>query len=178
MERNMKKATGWDARVRGELRKFFEFYALLATLFSLRLWLVTLRVGRRYAPTRVTVLTALTIHLFKVEKCFVAFLRVSQRAFWPKCFLCYLASFSAIQKIFSCCFTLLLFFILVGRQRARRAVEAGPFFSHHQGYCSRSSTVQPPHPCGLSCGASLVGRRPPPGLCIGSPVTGCFHGSG
>ena len=30
----------------------------------------------------------------------------------------------------------------------------------------------------LSCGATLPGRRPPPGLCTGSPVTGCFHGSG
>ena len=30
----------------------------------------------------------------------------------------------------------------------------------HQGYRSRSSTVRPPHPCGLSCGASLLGRRP------------------
>ena len=50
--------------------------------------------------------------------------------------------------------------------------------SHHKGYCSRLSTVRPPHPCGLSCGATLLGRRPPPGLCTGSPVTGCFHGSG
>ena len=50
--------------------------------------------------------------------------------------------------------------------------------SHHKGYCSRLSTVQPPHPFGLSCGATLPGRRPPPGLCTGSPVTGCFHGSG
>ena len=120
MEKNSKKATRWNARVRGELRKFFEFYALLATRFSSRLWLVRLREGGRYAPTRVTVLTALTIHLFKVEKFFVAFLRVSQRAFWPKRFLCYLAFFSAIQKVFSCCFTLLYFFILARRQRARR----------------------------------------------------------
>ena len=49
---------------------------------------------------------------------------------------------------------------------------------HHKGYCSPLSTVRPPHPCGLSCGASLLGRRPPPGLCTGSPVNGCFHGSG
>ena len=27
--------------------------------------------------------TALNIHLFHVEKLFVAFLRISQRAFWP-----------------------------------------------------------------------------------------------
>ena len=50
--------------------------------------------------------------------------------------------------------------------------------SHHKGYCSRLSTVRPPNPCGLSCGAALLGRRPPPRLCTGSPVTGCFHGSG
>ena len=50
--------------------------------------------------------------------------------------------------------------------------------SHHQGSCSRLSTVRPPHPCGLSCGAAPLGRRPPPGLCTGSPVTGCIHGSG
>ena len=41
--------------------------------------------------------------------------------------------------------------------------------SHRRRYCSRESTIRPPHPCGLSCGASLLGRRPPPGLCIGSP---------
>ena len=40
MEKNEKKATGWDARGRGELRKYFEFYTLLAMRFSLRLWLV------------------------------------------------------------------------------------------------------------------------------------------
>ena len=73
MEKNKKKVTGWDARGRGELRKFFEFYALLVTRFSLRLWLVRLQEGRRYAPTTVTVLLTLTIHLFKVEKFSVAF---------------------------------------------------------------------------------------------------------
>ena len=51
-------------------------------------------------------------------------------------------------------------------------------FSHHKGYYSRESTVRSPHPYGLSCGASLLGRQPPPRLCTGSPVTGCFHGSG
>ena len=70
MEKNKKKATGWNARVRGELRKFSKFYALLVTRFSLRLWRVRLRGKRRYAPTRVTVPTALIIHLFKVEKNF------------------------------------------------------------------------------------------------------------
>ena len=88
MEKNKKKATGCDARGRGEPRKCFEFYALLGTCFSLRLWLVRQRGGQCYAPRSVTVLTALTVHLFKVEKLSVAFLRVSQRAFWPKRFLC------------------------------------------------------------------------------------------
>ena len=88
MEKTKKKATGWDARGRGELRKYFQFYALLVTLFSLRLWLVRLREGRRYAFTTVMVLTTLTIHLLKVESFSVAFLRVSQRAFRPKRFLC------------------------------------------------------------------------------------------
>ena len=50
--------------------------------------------------------------------------------------------------------------------------------SHYRGYCSRESTVRPPHPCGLSCGAPLLGRRPPPGLCAGTPVIRCFHNSG
>ena len=75
-------------RGRGVVRKFFEFYALLASHFFLRLWLVRQRGGRRYAPTSVTVLTASTIHVFKVEKNFVSFLRVLQRAFWPTRFLC------------------------------------------------------------------------------------------
>ena len=37
MERNTKKAAGGVVRGRGVLRKNFEFYALLATRFSLRL---------------------------------------------------------------------------------------------------------------------------------------------
>ena len=60
------------------------------------------------------------------------------------------------------------------------AVEGCPALwsiSHHRGYRSGGSTVRPPHPCGLSYGPWLLGRRPPPGLCTGSPVTGCFRGS-
>ena len=34
-------------------------------------------------------------------------------------------------------------------------------FSHHKGYSSRSSTVQPPHPCGMSCGAFLLSQATP-----------------
>ena len=83
-----KKTKGSRAKGRGGLEKIFEFYALLATRFSSRLWRVRRREVRCYAPTCVTVLTAFTIHLFNVEKIFVAFLRVSQRAFWPKRFVC------------------------------------------------------------------------------------------
>ena len=49
--------------------------------------------------------------------------------------------------------------------------------SHHRGYCSRESMVQPPHPCGLSCVAPLLRRRPRPGLWAGTPVISFFHGS-
>ena len=127
MEKNTKKATEWGARGRGELRKFIDFYALPATPVCLCLWLVRRWGGRCYAPTRITVLTALTIQLFEVEKFSVAFLRLSQCAFWPKNSLFYLTLFSAIQKPFSCSFSLLFCFVLARRQRARgekeRAIE-------------------------------------------------------
>ena len=47
MERKKKEATGREARGRGELRKYFEFYTLLATRFSLRLWRVRIPEGLR-----------------------------------------------------------------------------------------------------------------------------------
>ena len=50
--------------------------------------------------------------------------------------------------------------------------------SHQRGFCFRASTVRPPHPRGSSCGAPLLGRRPPAGLCAGTRVISCFHGSG
>ena len=81
---------------RNVLENFFEFYALLATSFSLTIWQAQQQGARRYVRTFITVLTALTIHLFKVKNIFVAFLHVSQRAFCRKLFLCYLALFSAI----------------------------------------------------------------------------------
>ena len=63
--------------------------------------------------------TALTLHLFYVKKSFVVFLRVSQRAFWPNQFLCYLALFSAIQKVFSVVFYASPFFVLQQGPSAR-----------------------------------------------------------
>ena len=42
-----KKMKGSRAKGRGGLEKFFEFYALLAMRFSLRLWLFRQREGQR-----------------------------------------------------------------------------------------------------------------------------------
>ena len=69
---------------RNVLENFFEFYALLATSFSLTIW----HAQRGGASTFITVFTTLTIHLFHVKTFFVAFLCHSQRAFWSKRFLC------------------------------------------------------------------------------------------
>ena len=81
------KRKGSRAKERGGLENIFKFCVLLATLFSLRLWLVSRQAGPYYASTTVTVLTALTIHLFDVRNIYVAFLPVSQRA-WRRLFLC------------------------------------------------------------------------------------------
>ena len=47
MERNKKNAAGGDVKGRGVLRNIFEFYALLATRFLFRLWLVRRRERQR-----------------------------------------------------------------------------------------------------------------------------------
>ena len=78
------------------LEKVLEIYALLATAYSLAIRQAQQREARRYACTFLTVLTVLTTHFFQVENFFVASLRVSQRAFCRKRYLCYLALFSAI----------------------------------------------------------------------------------
>ena len=61
-ERGRKGASAGAWRVR---KCFFEFYALLATRFSLRIRRVSQRGAQRYVPISVTVLTALTFHLLK-----------------------------------------------------------------------------------------------------------------
>ena len=101
------------------LENCFEFYALLAASSSLTILHAHQRGARRYAPTSITVLTALTIHLFKLETFFVACLPLSQRASCPKCFFCYSALFSAFSKFCSSCFTHLL--ILFWRWGSARA---------------------------------------------------------
>ena len=52
---------------RNVLENFFQFYALLATSFSLTIGHAQQRGARRYVRTLITVLTALTIHLFHVK---------------------------------------------------------------------------------------------------------------
>ena len=60
-------------------------------------------------------LTALTIHLFHVEKFFVAFLRVSQRAFWPKRFLMLITfNFSYLENFFVVFYLSFNFFLAPG----------------------------------------------------------------
>ena len=54
-------------------KMFFEFYGLLATRFPLHFRYVSQRGARRYVPISVTVLTALSIHLFRVGTFSVAF---------------------------------------------------------------------------------------------------------
>ena len=95
----MVKGRGRAARVRGRgvLQKgFSDFYALLATQFSLRRRHIRRRQTRRYALFSVTALTVLFICLFEFKIIDVVFQRVSLRAFCPKRFFCYLALFSAI----------------------------------------------------------------------------------
>ena len=52
---------------RNMLKNVFEFSVLLATSFSLTIGHAQKRGARRYVHTFITVLTALTIHLFHVE---------------------------------------------------------------------------------------------------------------
>ena len=52
---------------RNVLENLYEFYALLATSFSLTIGHAQQRGARRYVCTFLTVLTALTIRLFPVE---------------------------------------------------------------------------------------------------------------
>ena len=61
---------GREGRVQGHgvlRKKIFDFYALLATQFSLRRRRIRRRQGRRYVPVSVTALTALFICLFKFK---------------------------------------------------------------------------------------------------------------
>ena len=63
----MKRGEGRRVQGRNVLENTFEFYALLATSFSLTIGHAQQRGARRYVRTLITLLTALTIHLFHVE---------------------------------------------------------------------------------------------------------------
>ena len=78
-------------------------------------------------------LAALTIHLFHVEKFFVAFLRVSQRAFWPKRFLCELAFFFSYSEDYFFVVYPSFYFIL-GRDPSGRDKLARLCFTPRQGF--------------------------------------------
>ena len=111
MEKN-KRGERWRVQGRNMLENFFEFYALLATSFSLTIRHAQQRGARCSAREFITVLTALTIHLFKVKKLFVPFLRVSQRAFCPKrFFILFSFIFSYLENLFVL-FYLSFYFIL------------------------------------------------------------------
>ena len=68
-----RKREGARARAWRVRKMLFGFYALLAKLFSFPIQHVRGRGARRSTPQSAAVLTALTIHLFKAEKCSVAF---------------------------------------------------------------------------------------------------------
>ena len=112
---------------RNVLESFFEFDALLASFFSLTFQHAQQQGARRYAHTFITVLTALTIHLYQVENILVAF--STRFAAYSKCSLCHLALFSAICKFLSSCFNyLFMIFWRWGSARVtqRRAWDSCP----------------------------------------------------
>ena len=67
------KARGREFRGLASYEIFFGFYALLAERFSLRIRRVRGHGAWRSTRTLLTVLTALTIHIFEAENFFVAF---------------------------------------------------------------------------------------------------------
>ena len=81
MHGERKKTKVSRAKGRGSLENTSEFYALRAMHFASRLRRVRRQELWCYAPTCVTVLTALTMHLSNVENISSRSLRVSQRNF-------------------------------------------------------------------------------------------------
>ena len=113
---------GREGRVqgRGVLRKFFffEFYALLATQFSLSRRRMRRQQGRRYIPVSVTALTALFICLFKFwRSCFNAFRRA---LFAISVFYAFLLYIQLFRKFFRRVFRFFLFYSGAEDQRARQ----------------------------------------------------------
>ena len=100
-------------------------------------------------------LTALSIHLFNVENIFVAFLRVSQRAFWPKRFFLLIGFIFSYLEIFLVVFYLSFNFILAQDASARNL---GQFpwllVSDGHGHCVRRRPTPSRAPCASGRGTS------------------------
>ena len=64
---NKRRREEASAGARGVTKRIFEFYALLATQFSLRRRQIRRREAQRFIPINVTALTALFICLFKFK---------------------------------------------------------------------------------------------------------------
>ena len=84
---NIREREGARAGAWRVTKHFFEFYALLAMLFSLRKQQIRQRRAQGYVAINVTALTALFICLFKFKIFDVVFQRVSPRTFCPSRFL-------------------------------------------------------------------------------------------
>ena len=114
--RRQKKREGARLRARRVGKIFFGFYALLAKHFSLPIRRVRGREARSSTPKFATVLTVLTIHLFKAEKLSVALERVSQRAFSPRRFFMPISFIFSYSESFSVVFYLWFFsYLATGR---------------------------------------------------------------
>ena len=104
---NKEKAEGTRCRDVATWKTFFDFYALLATRFCLYRRLFGRRGARCCSLRSITMLTALSIHPFKVKKrghCVVT--RFTARFLAGALFMFCTFSFSC-REIFSSCFTYL-----------------------------------------------------------------------
>ena len=98
---------------------------LLAERFSLHIRRVSGSGARRSTRKLVTVLTALTIHLFEAESCFVVFGRVSQRALLPSRFFMLISFIFSYFENFFVVFYLSFYFVLAQAASAREPIGPG-----------------------------------------------------
>ena len=101
-------------------------------------------------------LTALTIHLFLVEKFFIAFLRVLQRAFWPKRFLLLITFILSYSE--SCFVVFCRFFFVPGQDPSARERSPPKPFPVAQSTLLFSSQVREESAClCLCCRSAKIG---------------------
>ena len=118
MERKKKKAAGGDVRGGGELRKFFEFCPLLATRFSLRLWVVRRRGGRCYASLRYGAYGG-NVSPIKCQKHFPRVLPGFAARFVAYAFFMLISFFFSYLETFFVVFYLSFYFVLAQDASAR-----------------------------------------------------------